>query len=168
MLLTSTTTVPGIFDENEQAARAIEALKKAGFTDAQIGVASREWSRKLQDVPVEEQHTAEHGAVTGAVVGGSLGATLGLVGALLVPGAIPILAGSALLSALGGGLAGAGAGAFVGPFLAMGFTEEDARQHAEHVQQGKTVVLVHAPGRCDEARAIMVEYGAYDESMNAE
>jgi len=168
MLLSSTTTVPGIFDEKEQATRAIAALKKAGFSDGQIGVASREWSRKFQDVPVDEQHTAEHGAVTGAVVGGGLGATLGLVGALLVPGGIPILAGSALLSALGGGLAGAGAGAFAGPFIAMGLTEEDAQWHAEHVNQGKTVVLVHAPGRCEEARAIMVEYGAYDESMNAE
>jgi hypothetical protein len=168
MLLSSRTTVPGIFDDKEQAARAIRALKEAGFIEGQIGVASREWSQKLQDVPVEEQHTAERGAVAGALVGGGIGAALGLAGAILVPGAIPIITGHALLSALGGGLAGASGGAFAGPFIALGFSEEESRKHAEHVEQGKTVVLVQAPRRHDEARAIMVANGAFDESMNAQ
>jgi hypothetical protein len=167
MLLASATTAPGVFDEREQAVKAIAALKEAGFTDAQMGVASREWSQKLAEVPVEEQHTAEHGAVAGALVGGGVGAIVGLAGAILVPGAVPIITGHALLSALGGGLLGASGGAFAGPFLALGFSEEEAQRHARHVEQGKTIVLVHAPGRLEEARSIMVEHGAYDESMNA-
>jgi hypothetical protein len=167
MLLSSATTVPGVFDEREQAVKAIAALKEAGFTDAQIGVASREWSQKLAEVPVEEQHLAEKGAVAGVLVGGGVGALVGLAGAILVPGAIPIITGHALLSALGGGLLGASGGAFAGPFVALGFSEEEAQRHAQHIAQGKTIVLVHAPGRLEEARSILVAQGAYDESMNA-
>jgi hypothetical protein len=79
----------------------------------------------------------------------------------------PILAGHALLSAIGGGLAGAGGGTFAGPFIAMGFTEAEAKAHAQHLEQGRTLVLVHDPDRKEEARSILVENGAYDESMSA-
>jgi len=167
MPLSSPTTVVGIFDDHAQALEALRALKQAGFRDEQIGIASREWVRKLGEVRVDEQHAAEQGAATGAVVGATLGATIGLVGAVFLPGAIPLLAGHALLSALGGGLLGAGAGTFAGPFLAMGFSEADAHKNAQYVAQGKTVLLVHAPDRKEEARKILVEQGAYDESMEA-
>jgi hypothetical protein len=167
MTLSSATTAVGIFEDQEHARKAIEALKEAGFRDAQIGVASREWSRQLQDVPMDQQHVAERGAVAGALVGGGLGAAVGLMGAMLIPGAAPVVAGTALLSALGGGLAGAGGGVFAGPFIALGFSEHEARKHGRHVEEGKTALLVHAPNRQEEARAIMVEQGAYDESMDA-
>jgi hypothetical protein len=166
MTLSTATTVVGIFDDQEHAKKAIQALKEAGFTDAQIGVASREWSRQLQEVPVDQQHIAERGAVTGALVGGGLGAAVGLMGAVLIPGAAPVVAGTALLSALGGGLAGAGGGVFAGPFVALGLSEHEARKHGRHVEEGRTAVLVHTPTRQEEARAIMVEQGAYDESMD--
>jgi len=119
-------------------------------------------------VRLDEQHVAEKGAVAGAVMGGTLGAALGLVGAVLLPGVAPILAGHALLSALGGGLAGAGGGTFVGPFIAMGYSEAEAKAHARHLEQGKTLVLAHDPDpdRREEARSILVEHGAYDESMS--
>jgi hypothetical protein len=165
MTLSSPTTAVGVFDEQGQAAKAIQALKHAGFGLSQIGVASRELSQQLEGVRVDEQHAADKGAVTGALLGGSLGVALGLVGSVLIPGAIPILAGHALLSALGGGLAGAAGGVFAGPFIAMGFSEQDAQKHAHHVEQGRTVLLVYAPDRRDEARWIMVEHGAYDDSM---
>jgi hypothetical protein len=166
MTQSETTTVVGIFDSQDKAAEAILALKDAGFSPSQIGVASHAWSRQLEGVRVDEQHAAERGAVRGAVVGGGVGAALGLVGAVLVPGVIPILAGTALLAALGGGLAGATAGVFAGPFIALGYTEHEAHKHARAVEEGKTVVLVYAPGRQEEARDIMVEHGAYDESMS--
>src|SRR5262249_27361371 len=120
MLLSSTTTVPGIFEKREHAVKAIEALKQAGFRDDQIAVASREWSHNLEGVPVHEQHVTEKGAITGALVGGGLGAALGLAGAILVPGALPVITGSAVVSALGGGLIGGAGGAFAGPFVALG------------------------------------------------
>ena len=167
MMLSTPDTALGIFDEPEQAAEAIRALKEDGFTDKQIGIASRECSRRFADMRVEEQHAAERGAVTGTLVGGGVGAVLGLVGAVLMPGAIPVIGGSALMGAIGGGLAGAAAGAVVRPGIALGFSEEEAKSHAELVQQGKTIVLVHEPQRKEEARKIMIELGAYDESMSS-
>ncbi len=161
------TVVVGIYNHQDQAVKGIQALRNAGFPDEQIGVASREWTKHLEGVKVHEQHSAEHGAVTGALVGGGLGAALGLVGAILVPGAIPFLAGHALLAALGGGLAGASGGVFVGPFLALGIDKAESEDYARQLEQDKVAVLVNAPGREDEARALMVQQGAYDESMSA-
>jgi hypothetical protein len=168
MLLATTTTVPGVFETREEAKEAISALKQAGFADAQIGLVSREWSSRLQDVRVDEQRATEKGAIAGTLVGGGVGAALGLAGGIFVPGAIPLIAGHALLSALGGGLMGAAGGAFAGPFVALGFAEDEARKNARHVEEGKTVLLVYAPGREAEARSILVAHGAFDESMNAE
>ena len=48
----------------------------------------------------------------------------------------------------------------------MGFSEAEAREHARHLEQGKTLILVHTPDRKEEARSIMVKHGAYDESMS--
>jgi hypothetical protein len=166
MLLTSDTTVLGVFDGPAQAAKAIAELKKAGFTDNDIGVASKEWSKNFDKLDPGEQHVAEHGAIGGGLIGGGLGAALGLVGAIAVPAAIPIFAGSALASMLVGAAAGAAGGVFVGPFIAMGFSEEEAGEHVKHIERGKTVLIVYSPKRRDEARKIMVEQGAYDESMS--
>lgn len=160
-------TVLGIFDDQRDATAAIEALKKAGFADRDIGVASREWSKQFQNVDVDEQHVAAKGAIGGSVIGGSVGAIAGLVGAMLVPGLIPVIAGETIVTMLLGGAAGAAVGAFAGPFVAMGFSESDAKAHAQHVAEGKTVVIVYAPDRKNEARSIMVANGAYDESMSS-
>jgi hypothetical protein len=161
----SSTVAPGIFDHQKEAANAIHALKNAGFSDADIGIASRDWSKQFDSIRVDEQHIAERGAVAGAALGASLGAVFGLVGAIVVPGAIPVLAGSAVVSALLGGAAGAAGGAYAGPFIAMGFSEMESEDHNRHIEEGKTVIIVHAPDRLEDARKIMVHEGAYDEAM---
>jgi len=166
MILSSATITLGVFEKEEEARAAIAALKEAGFTDDQIGVASKRWSKDLEAVRVDRQHTAEKGAVRGSMVGSGIGAVLGLVGGILVPGVIPIVAGSAILGLLGGAAAGAAAGAYVGPFIALGLSKEEADFHAQHVEKGRTVVLVYSAERVDDARKIMVEHGAYDESMS--
>lgn len=165
MLATDNKTTIGVFDHRDQAKKAIEALKAAGFRDEQLGVASRDWSKKFEGVSADDQNVAADGAVWGSVVGGGLGAVVGLVGSALVPGAIPIVAGQMLFNVLLGGAAGAAGGVFGGPFIAMGLSETDAERHAKHVAEGKTVLLVHAPDRADEARDILINAGAYDDSM---
>jgi len=162
--LGSPTTAVGVFDTPIAAEAAIRALKEAGFSDAQVGIASREWSQRFANVNVDDQHAAEKGALAGAAVGGGVGAVLGLVGAMVVPGVAPLVAGSLLVGALVGGAAGAAGGTFAGPFIAMGFAEHEAAAHGRHVEQGKTVVLVYEtdPASKDEARDIMVRNGAFD------
>ena len=78
-----------------------------------------------------------------------------------------VVAGGLLLSLLMGGAAGAAAGAFAGPFIALGMSESDAQEHARFVEQGKTVLLVYSPDRHDLASRIMVQQGAYDDSMSS-
>ncbi len=162
---TSTNTALGIFNDQTQAANAINALKNAGFKDDDIGVASREWSKHFDSVRVGEQQIAEKGAVNGAVLGASLGAAFGLAGAILVPGAIPVLAGGALVSALFGGAAGAAGGAYAGPFIAMGYSDAVSSEHSKYIEEGKTIVVVHAAERREDARKILVNAGAYDDAM---
>src|SRR6266481_3836505 len=103
MAIIKGTTVLGIFDDQEHALKAIEELRRAGFPEDQLGLASRHW---VADVPelaqVELQHTVGDGAITGAAVGSGLGAVAGAVAASVIPVAGPVLAGGLLVGALGG------------------------------------------------------------------
>jgi hypothetical protein len=161
-------TVLGIFDDQDHALQAIQALRRAGFQDDQLGLASR---HGVADAPelaqVEMQHSAGDSAVTGAAVGGGLGAVAGAVAASVIPVAGPVLAGGLLVGALGGAALGAAVGTFAGPFVALGLSEYDARHYAQHVEAGRTVVLVRTDDRKEEARDLLVSYGAYDDSMRA-
>ena len=78
-------TVAGLFPDRDRAGQAIDALKAAGFTGDQIGVALRD--RTAQGVLLEEAGTqgAEEAATTGALGGGLLG---GLAGLLIGIGAL--------------------------------------------------------------------------------
>lgn len=163
-------TVASTFADRDDALRAIEALKDAGFTSDQIGVALRD--RTAQGEMVEESGThAAEGAATGAVGGGLLGGIVGWlvgIGALAIPGIGPIVAGGALASAFGiaGGtaLAGAGigavAGGVVGALVGMGIPEEEARYFESGFRAGHTLVTVTAgAGRATEAVDILRAYG---------
>ncbi|MFH5804403.1 general stress protein, partial [Alienimonas sp. DA493] len=57
-------TVVGVFHSHAEARRAVADLKKAGFTDEQIGVASRD--REGTFAEQNEETMAEEGAVAGA------------------------------------------------------------------------------------------------------
>jgi hypothetical protein len=112
---------------------------------------------------VEAQHAADEGAVAGALVGASLGVAVGAVVALIPGLGVAVI----LLSAIGG-LTGAAVGAYAGPFIALEMTEAEAQEHAERIEQGRTVVVVKTADRQEEAESIMVEHVAYDCSMTAQ
>lgn len=162
-----TANVVGVFDDAAAAARAVRALREAGFDRQDIGLAARHVAEEFQDVRLDLQEDSTHGAVTGALAGGGVGAALGAAAAALVPGVGPILAGSLLTAAVLGGAAGAAVGTFAGPFIAMGMARPEAEQHGRHVEAGKTVLVVRTPvQRQEEARRLLVDHGAYDDTMN--
>jgi outer membrane lipoprotein SlyB len=167
MLEEHLTNVIGVFDKPAQAAAAVHALLASGFTRKQVSLVAREWAKELDGVRVDLQHAAEDGAVVGALSGGAAGVVAGVAGAALLPVAGPVVAGTLLVGALVGGAAGAAAGTFAGPFVAMGLEEADAKRHAQHLEKGNTVVVVHVKDKeqADRARALMVANGAFDESM---
>lgn len=160
--------VVGVFQDQAHAAEAIRALLAAGFAHEQLALLAREWQGDLPpNVRVDLQNAAAEGATVGAVTGSGLGAAVGLVGASLVPGVAPFLWGGLLLGVVSGAVAGATAGGFLGPFIAMEMSDAEARRHAGHIEAGRTVVVVRAPDRQEEARTILLKYGAYDDGMSA-
>jgi outer membrane lipoprotein SlyB len=158
------TRAVGIFEDQQHAVNAVHALTQAGFSPQQIVVVARDWKgHELPGPMIEAQHAADNGAVTGALVGASLGVAAGAVISLIPGLGVAVI----VLSAIGG-LTGAAVGAYAGPFIALEMTEAEAQEHAEHVEQGRTVVVVKTADRQSEAESIMVEHGAYDFSMAAQ
>jgi hypothetical protein len=164
--LTGRQTIAGLFPDRRNADRAVDDLKQAGFTDAQIGVVMRdsvEGQRKGDHA--KETHAAE-GALTGALGGGVLGGVAGYlvaIGALTIPGIGAVLAGGALAEALGvvagtaavGAGVGAAAGGLVGVLVGMGIPEKEARHFERGLGAKDVLVTVKAGDRIMEALAIM-------------
>ena len=55
----------------------------------------------------------------------------------------------------------------LGPFVALGVAEDEAHSYARHVDEGRTVVLVQAFERADQARDILDRHGARPGPANA-
>jgi hypothetical protein len=70
-----------------------------------------------------------------------------------------VIGGGLLAGILGGAALGAAGGTFLGPFVALEMDEEEARHYAREIDEGRTVVLVQAFERADEARAILARHG---------
>ena len=151
-------TVVGLFADLPAAQRGIEALKAAGYSEQQIGVAVRD-KQQQQDLTEGTGTQAAEGATTGAVGGGVVGGVLGLlagVGALAIPGIGPIIAGGALASTLAGAGIGAAAGGIIGALAGMGVPEEDARHFDRGLQEGGVLVTVAAGAEAERVRQILL------------
>jgi uncharacterized protein (TIGR02271 family) len=154
--------IVALFADQREAERGIQAVKAAGFSEQQIGVAVRD-NQQQQELTESTGTQATEGAATGAVGGGVLGGVVGLlagVGALAIPGIGPILAGGVLASTLAGAGIGAAAGGLIGALAGMGVPEEDARHFERGFQQGGVLVTVQAGEDAVRARQALLESGA--------
>jgi len=167
---TNRTTVAAVFKDRTQAERAIDALRAAGFTGSQVGVAMRDRDQAgtlVEDTGAHPIEGAVSGAVGGGLLGGAAGFLVGLISALVIPGVGPIVAGGALASALGaaGGTAvagagiGAAAGGLVGLLTNLGVPEYEAKYFETGFRSGGVLVTVQAEGRSGEAVGILERYG---------
>ena len=93
-----TRTVTRLFDDYDQARRAVEALEGAGFSSLEISLLSRyNESGELTD--------DSSAAVTGATIGGMAGAGAGILtalGVIAIPGVGPLVAAGVLATTLAG------------------------------------------------------------------
>jgi len=158
-------TVVGVFRTRDQAERAVEELRRAGFMDDQIGLVVRDASGKPVHATNSENTYLDEGAVTGMVAGAGAGAIIGLgVLAGVIPVVGPILAvgalGTVLLNAAGGAALAGLAGALIG----WGVPAEEAEYYEAEVKAGRFLVTVAADGRAAEARAILDRFGGFDRS----
>jgi len=162
MAMTARSTMVGVFHTREQANDALTALRNAGFRDDQIGFAVRTESDiaslNPDAVMTEERDTgpgAAGGALTGAITGGA-------TAALMIPAIGPVIAGGILAAALMGAAIGAATGGILGSLINLDVTEDDARYYEDEMRAGRSVVIVRAEDRSDEAAAILHRAGAYD------
>jgi uncharacterized protein (TIGR02271 family) len=160
-------TVVGVFNDHDDARRAIRALKDAGFTEDQIGVASsnREGLRATDGDDAGDESYAGEGAAAGLATGAGLGALWGLgilAGAL--PAIGPAIAGGTLAALLSSAAVGAAAAGLAGTLIGMGIPKDEAEFYESEMQAGRTIVTVHAGTRRDEAMAIMRRFSGYDMS----
>jgi len=159
------TAVVGVFEDRNQADKAVSDLLKAGFRQDQIGVAMRhdEQFGDLSDA-ADDTH-AGSGAMTGALTGLGLGALAGLgVLAGVIPVIGPAIAAGTLGVILTNAAAGAGIAGLVGALIGAGVPEHEANYYHQEFEAGRTIVTVTADGRADEATAVLRRHGAYDMS----
>lgn len=140
-------TAVAVFDDLAQADGAIRELRQKGFAEGQVHLISGVEEGRRQ---VENPSTA--GAAQEAGIGMLVGASVGgLAG--LAPGAA--------VGAIAGGLLGA--------FIGLGVPSEEARYYQDQLRAGRVLVAVNAPGRYEEAAAVLRGHGGrVDESPLSE
>ena len=155
MAMTQHTVAVGVFPEQAQARQAVDELRRAGYSEDEIGYLAR---ASTTDTGSDKVARAANDTVEGGIIGGTAGA----LAALLIPGFGPAIAGGLLLATLGGAAIGAAAGGIIAAFTGMGVTEEDARYYQQELEAGRTIVTVKTTSGYDEALAILRRNGAYD------
>lgn len=153
------TRITAVFDEQDQAERAITELRNVGVTDAELSVVSRHEPAGVG---------AAEGVGKGALAGAGVGTLFGLAAAF-IPGIGPFITAGALASTLGvtGGAAAAGAivggtsGAVAGALSKAGFSKDEADYYGGALEHGAVLVTVDADGRVqrDEVSSILSQYG---------
>jgi len=138
--------VYGIYPNRPAVERAVDALKEAGFRNADISVLLPE-SGGTKEFAVEKETKAPEGAATGAgtgaVVGGALGWLVG-IGLLAIPGIGPFIAAGPIMAALAGAGAGGLAGGIAGALIGMGIPEYEANRYEGRIKKGGILLSVHA------------------------
>jgi len=152
----------GVFDDRSQAQQAVNALKRAGFTDEQIGVISRENGTGASGTDSDDTYAGE-GAVTGLAAGAGIGALWGLgILAGVIPGIGPAIAGGTLGVLLSSAAAGAAAAGIAGALVGLGIPEDEAKHYESEFNAGRTIITVKGSGRAAEAKKILQQFGAHD------
>ena len=164
--------VYGIYPSRPMVERAVDALKEAGFRNADISVLLPE-SGGTKEFAVAKETKAPEGATTGAgtgaVVGGALGWLVG-IGLLAIPGVGPFIAAGPIMAALAGAGAGGLAGGIAGALIGMGIPEYEANRYEGRIKKGGILLSVHADDRDwkNKAKDILERTGAEDIGVKGE
>jgi len=159
------TTVVGLFDDKDEAQRAVQDLMQSGFNRNQVSVVAADPQGKMYKQHADEDGNlagegAASGLTSGAVVGGLLGLLIG-AGLLFVPAGV--VAAGPITGLIAGGAAGAATGGILGGLIGMGIPEEHADVYAESVRRGGSLVMVQADGaEVERAKSILDRDGAID------
>lgn len=139
------TSVFGIYRTQDELANAVEALRLAGYRNADISALLPE-NQGSKDFAHEKNTKAPEGASAGAasgvVLGGALGWLVG-IGALAIPGLGPFIAAGPIMAALAGAGAGAVTGGLIGGLTGLGMPEYEAKRYEGRIKDGGILLSVH-------------------------
>ena len=158
------TTAIAIFDDRVQAQRAIEQLKRAGFTEKEIGVTARDMeSRDSASLTAAKRRTPKRARSRASRrVPASARSGASVSWPACCPGSVPPLP-AALLQRFCRALRPAPRRPGVaGTLIGLGIPEEEANYYDQEFQAGRVVVTVDAGARFQEAQSILVQNSGYD------
>ena len=134
------------YENEQQAAKAIEEFKMNGYTTDELSVIANK-PTDLTRMTQEVKKSPVDGAIAGAATGGALGIAGALAGlpAVLVPGLGAVLAAGPILTMLGGAFVGvkSSEGGLINSLINIGLAKEEAEQYANAVQDGKFLIIIH-------------------------
>src|SRR5215218_1789732 len=161
--------ISAVFDDREEARRAVTELRDAGIPEDAISLVGRP-----DDAEDNDAHDgASKGSVVDAVAGGGVAGALLGVAALAIPGVGPLVAAGAIAaSAIPTAAAiGAAAGATGGAIARMLSDHEvegrDAEYYEEHISRGGIFVSVDTrltEGTAESAQIILERCGGHSAS----
>src|SRR4051794_10303131 len=170
--------VSGVFDSTQDAERALSELRSAGFSEDHVSIIGRSEggsgsaSGSIRGEDIDDDAGDDHAKsnVVKGAVGGAVAGTLLGVAALAIPGVGPLAAAGAIAAsaipeaaAIGAGV-GLAAGGITGLLTSEGVDEDDARYYEERLNNGGTVIAVHADGSggsLEQAREILYRNGGH-------
>lgn len=148
--------VIAVFNENNRASAAVEALVREGFSADQLSLLISEDGREQHFEFRSDRSKAMEGMGCGAI----LGALVSTLSALAFPGSIFV--SGPLAGAFAAGASGAAAGSLIGGLLGMGFSEEEVVYLEDGLFRGDIVlgVLSRSDEEEKKAREMLTEAGA--------
>lgn len=151
--------ITGLFRNMDQAQKAVEELKDAGYEN-DISILSRQSEDVVEAAPKDD--ATSQAAATGGVLGGLAGLIAG-ASTIVAPGLGTVVIAGPLMALWGitGAAAGALTGGIVGALMDAGVSEEEARIYEEALGRGEVLVAVSSEhGDEEEIRAIYRNNGA--------
>lgn len=159
--------VSAVFDNQQDAQRAVEALRSAGLNDSAISIIAQQGDGK--NTTTDGAGEAVTDVVGKTALGAGVGTLLGIA-ALAIPGVGPLVAAGAIASsaipgaALTGAAIGAVAGGLTGLLTDHGVSKEDASYYEGRISNGGVFVSVdtsNAGLTSDEASDILHRNGGH-------
>lgn len=146
--------VIGVFKDEAQAQRALQALKAEGLADGDISLTHDDESSMMT--------SSDDGIGTGVLAGGAIGGIGGFLisaGMLALPGIGLLAASTPVMGAIGGALAGGVAGGLID----WGISPSDSENYENHVTEGRPLIFVSTQAdMVQRITDILAEYGAQE------
>lgn len=163
-------SVYGIYSTRQHAEEALEALRSAGFSAADVSVLLPE-NLGSKDIGFEKHSKAPERAAAGGAAAGIAGGALGWLagaGALAIPGLGPLLAAGPILAALAGLGAGTIIGGLTGALIGAGVPEYEAKRYEGRIRSGGALVSISCvtDDAATRARELLRHTGAEDISTS--